>query len=888
MPKVLSYTPAWLSKPSPGYDLFTSTSKASNAHAHAPYGSIGQNKKDGKPGPRRTIVHRGTEVFVAVGKEIHWADLALLKEAWEARQQSVKSRKSRAASAREDSYEGDHLPDYKTIKIPVADDIKQLVISPQANYLAIATTHTVHIAVLPESSHLTAPDTGPIRLKTYTLGPTTHVTSQSALASAIWHPLGVNGSCLVTVTTDAIVRIWELSTADRWSFDRPTLAIDLKKLADGTSVDQDFGASVAMSKGFSPDSFEMEVASACFPSRESGGWSPMTLWIAMREGDVYALCPLLPEKWSPPPTLIPSLSISIVSKVATIEDDPEVSQKAKLLAQQQLAWMSDIDNQDPMHLEGTIDEPPAEVFTRPSKPGRVPRLQGPFEFELAPEESEDELDSLLSDIYVIGPKTDTEELMLGEEEDIEVEEVGEEGLSLGVICLLTSSGRLSICLDLDGVEAQWLPQRKSKALWFSEEEDDPSLLTFQVLDTSRSGEVWQGSWPMFTPDIKSRYSFYITDTQSVSFVSLSPWVSRLETEMDEGTAGTDFRIDLLVKNQGSIRERLYTEKGDDRSAPLSASVVINSSDLGYFLLSATPYAPVALSFDSPEYDIDSFERAESPVYDVEPDKPLILCEPRPVYQPSHALDGRSALPVLLERLQHSKYKRLMKEDVRLSPATLTIMTDAHKILSEETHRIGAAAAELFRRCERLQTELRNQIKKANDVACRVEAVTGDDTDEGPTVGMNELLEKRIDDAKERQKDIAERLERMRKKVSRGITRELSDKEKAWVEEVFELQDSISTKGVDNQRPGSRSAQKTLMDRYEEVQHLEKELVGQANEIAESQKEEPQEEEKISSTDLNVPSEIRKAKVTQIKALLDREAALIDGAKSRLERLNISE
>src|SRR6202161_4425151 len=218
-----------------------------------------------------------------------------------------------------------------------------------------------------------------MKLKYYTLGPTTHVTSQWGIASALWHPLGVNGTCLVTVTEDAVVRLWELSITDRWSFDRPTLAIDLKKLADGTSVDQDFGASVhGTSKGFSPDSFEMEVASACFAGRGSGGWSPMTLWIAMREGDIYALCPLLPEKWSPPPTLIPSLSVSIVAKVAALEDDQGVSSGSKLLAQQQLQWMTEIDSQEPLHIEAPAGEPPAEVYARPGKPGRVPKLQGPF------------------------------------------------------------------------------------------------------------------------------------------------------------------------------------------------------------------------------------------------------------------------------------------------------------------------------------------------------------------------------------------------------------------------------------------------------------------------------------------------------------------------------
>ena len=97
------------------------------------------------------------------------------------------------------------LSPFQTIKTQVADDIRQLVISPNGNYLAILTTHTVHIAILPEPALLTAADTSPMKLKSYTLGPTTHVTSQAGVASALWHPLGVNGTCLVTVTVDAVV-----------------------------------------------------------------------------------------------------------------------------------------------------------------------------------------------------------------------------------------------------------------------------------------------------------------------------------------------------------------------------------------------------------------------------------------------------------------------------------------------------------------------------------------------------------------------------------------------------------------------------------------------------------------------------------------------------------
>lgn len=879
MPKILSYTPEFLSSGTPGEALFKPTpANGSGASFSSSHGFYSSSKRAGKPGPRRTIARRSGEVFIAVGKEIRWADLSYLKDAHEDR----KFAKGHGRSRRRDSdgsqnLEG-HAQGYRTLKTPVADDIRQLVISPHTNYIAILTTHTVHIALLPEPRELTAKDSGPIKMKTYTLGPTTHVTSQAAIASALWHPLGVNGTCLVTVTEDAIVRVWELSTADRWSFDKPTLAIDLKKLADGTSVDQDFGASVSGNKSFSPDSFEMEVASACFAGRGSGGWSPMTLWVAMREGDIYALCPLLPEKWSPPPTLVPSLSVSIVANVAEMEDDPTISQRSKLLAQQQLAWMSEIDNQEPIHIESPAGEPPAEVYTRPSKPGRVPKLQGPFDIDLAPEESSDELDGFLSDIFVAGAKIDADDLMFGEEDALEEDE-DQEGLSIGVVCFVTTSGRLSICLDLDGVEAQWLPKTKSKAFRLVEDPEPPSLLTFEVMDLLKSGEPWEGNWPVFSPDYNSRYSFFVTDTSSITFISLAPWVFRLEGELNEASVGNELRLDLLASGHNSTRERLYTQKSEDHSSPLAASCVLRDPDLGYFLLSATPYAPVAIEFESPAPDsIPDFRRSmtRSPTYDPEPDKPLILCEPRPAYEPPYTFGENSKIPTLLEQLGRGKYSRLLKEEVRLSPATLQIMTAAHKVLSEETHRISAAAAELFRRCERLQIDLQSQIKKANDVASRVEQVTGDDKEEGPVINMNEAVEKRIRDATERQAKLTERIEKIRRTVTKNSKRELSDKEKTWIEETKSL--GIRLGEVKGEATDTNAKQP--YERYEEAKALWEDLEKQV-------KNAEKDEGGIKSPNVKVSSEIRKKKLEQVFGLLDRETALVEATKGRLERLSLS-
>lgn len=79
MPKVVSYTPSFLSEGTPGHALFqpAPTNGSSFTSSNGFYSS---NKRATKPGPRRTIARRGTEIFIAVGKEIRWADLVYLQE----------------------------------------------------------------------------------------------------------------------------------------------------------------------------------------------------------------------------------------------------------------------------------------------------------------------------------------------------------------------------------------------------------------------------------------------------------------------------------------------------------------------------------------------------------------------------------------------------------------------------------------------------------------------------------------------------------------------------------------------------------------------------------------------------------------------------------------
>lgn len=111
MPKILSYTPAWLSTPSPGHGIFTASTKQTTDVLTSPNKfSNGTSKKIDKPGPKRTIAHRGSETFVAVGKEIRWADLVIVKEGHE-NQQDKKFRQSGRYAAFSDDESNDDVPE---------------------------------------------------------------------------------------------------------------------------------------------------------------------------------------------------------------------------------------------------------------------------------------------------------------------------------------------------------------------------------------------------------------------------------------------------------------------------------------------------------------------------------------------------------------------------------------------------------------------------------------------------------------------------------------------------------------------------------------------------------------------------------------------------------
>lgn len=730
--------------------------------------------------------------------------------------------------------------------------------------------------------------------------------------------MGVNGTCLVTVTTEAVVRLWELNRSNRWSFDSPTLAIDLTKLDAASSQEDDVSPSGMHSgRGFSADAVDMEIASACFGGAglpDESAWSATTLWVTTTDGDVYALCPLLPSKWQPTSTQLPSLSSIAIAGAAIASQDADYLGDDVPLNTDQYDFVSEIDAQEPTLATRDDDITSNDaIYNRPKRPGPIPKLQGPF--QLAAGSLVDYLD--VSDIHVIASKLDTEEMILGADDESEVGLQEETiGLSAAVVCLMTTDGRVHLFLDLEGVEGQWLPakvrERPSSASASHE------LILVEALDTLDAEAISENEWPTFSRDPFSRYSFYTTHSQGVYFFSLDPWIKRLEDELQNSTtAGANFRLNMLRESSGTLRECILRFDQDrftnnhisssSSSASANACIVLHDSDLGYFLLTSTnnDTHPHAATLDIPKsftfkqeplsYD-DDFEYSN--LYpdsnDSAADLGLTTHIARSAYEPPSTFWNQSSLLQLTSQSLPAHRRRTLREEVRLSTATLELMTSAHRLLSNETHAIKTAAADLFNRCERMMQELRTQIERVREVNGRVEQLVlggGDDDTEGENA--SERLGSRAQKCLRKQERLTERMEKLRRRAGKLEIREVGEKEREFYKELVSLEEVVCKPDEEGNDDDSflddakdrgderKRAVKPHWQRYEELRHMAAELVERAKQVKGEGG-----GKKRAADQYGISNDVRRRKVQQVMALLEREEALVDGVMMRLERLSV--
>jgi nucleoporin NUP82 len=251
-------------------------------------------------------------------------------------------------------------------------------------------------------------------------------------------------------------------------------------------------------------------------------------------------------------------------------------------------------------------------------------------------------------------------------------------------------------------------------------------------------------------------------------------------------------------------------------------------------------------------------------------------QPRELYDPLHFVKN-------MDTFVPARHRASSKEPMRLSPANLDILMSAHKALHQDTSRLQNAVSDLFIRCERLREEFRDQISRVSDLVGKIDAVTGKDGDlpgEEPGSYGNAKVEERLEKVKKKQEAINARYEAIRRRMANIGGTNLSEKEKAFVEELQTMDRSLD-KSVQTLTDDPDGSDVPAWQRLDKVKDLQKDLAKDAERASREGSEER------APSAYKVPSHSRKQEHQQIEALLQRENALVEAAASRLKTLGIS-
>ena len=243
-------------------------------------------------GPRKRLLLRGSDLVLAVGHEIRIASVS-----------DAKARFDSSSDNLGDDYDIGH---YKTLKsTALSFEIHQLVLNPTGKLLAVVGKNEVAVIVLPRKGWASAYGnqiecrqvrinllafidlllTKPNMCRSLSVGRYYHsLPGSPPVASAVWHPWGEEGSSLLVLTTDSLLR--EYNIADDAQEPAQTLSFLTASPKPTAS---------AARRGFSADDEEGARAVGMVVGG-GAGWGPLTVMELMKNGDVRAICPFLPSK----------------------------------------------------------------------------------------------------------------------------------------------------------------------------------------------------------------------------------------------------------------------------------------------------------------------------------------------------------------------------------------------------------------------------------------------------------------------------------------------------------------------------------------------------------------------------------------------------------------
>lgn len=508
---------------------------------------------------------RGTELIVVVQNEVRLTSLAHAKRAL-----------SGADAA-------PPLP-FKVLASDTLDfPITGLAVNPTGKLLAIYGSHEVVMAILPRRGYLQQVGAA-CAVKALRVGAYYHAPHGCApIAQVAWHPLGRDGASLLVLTDDALLREYDVLR----DLDEPQQTIACvpdagKAHAALSAEDEDASCAVAFALGDAALAGASDAPDACAP------WLLLTLFVLMRNGDVWAVCPVLPKAAAVPRATVHAL--------ARADAPSDLARRYAADLARQLGAAPDAGADTSLDDAAGAAHGTAHVVAPASVPHRV-APQGPFLQRPAPVERSDEVPPVASDLFFtrIPPPP------------------GTRAAPLDVLGVGTRDGGVQLGLLAQPIAPRWLQRTPPAAptppaLVMYESIALPLEAPAQPLAALQEANVLQFVLDPLYPD-----TVLVTHLRGVHRIALR-WAAPL---LDALAAGADHAAALVERGVHSEVTCLATTADAHGTAPVVGAALVHDVYLSYTLFAITSDTQlVALEFAlrTAPADVPTADVAMAPAY----------------------------------------------------------------------------------------------------------------------------------------------------------------------------------------------------------------------------------------------------------------------------------
>ncbi|KAF8423559.1 hypothetical protein EV426DRAFT_602039 [Tirmania nivea] len=832
MVNVTSDTISWLTKGTPGYNLFADPPKQPPVPKY-----ILSATQSEETTPQRRIASRGTEVFVAVGCEIRCVDLRFLKAQYE----EVLEGAGKATQSSTKPERG-----YQVLGIPELDfTIHQLDISPDGQYLAIVGERRVAVCLLPSPGFVRSSDEK-LRAVCRQIGKFYHNDSSEKTVRAVWHPFGFQGSSLVILTSDAFVRVYDITMDQETTCEVPDQVFDLNSLAGRER----------QRTSFIPDPESFEPASCCFASGDLC-WRPFSLYILMRGGDIYSLCPIVPSRWVPSENYLPKLQRELSTQLEALEDSTDVTRSSRLGLRQQAKWLEEVLNQETARRSSSINRRDQEFyFTRPESISLTPTLQGPFLLQPAP------VDTSAEEVYACDIIHTTSD-------------------PVATISVVWSNANIDVFLEFEPIQARWVG-KKLRHKQPDEDKNPPIIATFETikLNIPLPEDHARKHWPVFVENPLIGEVLFVAHYAGVEAVDMSEWLKGLKLVADP-EEGEDFIAKQLQRTQGSIVKKVVDSGKTLPNLPHSilGCLVLQDSYVGYILIASSKTLVYTADFDIP-FEFRNVVDLEDASILAKPPKPTpvtyIPSISMPLLEPPAILREPSGLYHFMLANMH-RNPQLMKGPLHYNAESLEILRQAREQVKREYEKLTSVAEIMYARAKQQKAEYERQLLKVHELITRQEGI----------VARN--VKSRVQILERNQQELKIKFDAAFRgfiKSGHGGSGEVSvvktEREREWeaeLQKIIEKTGFMEKKGKEN----NEDVKKGLEKRAEQVRGIWEDM----KPIVEKNDGENGTASGSADRGDGVPEELRKKKVTELKEMLRKEQFLIDNTKQKLEKLEAS-